>query len=106
MENGAIADGQITASSQWDANHRPSQARLNLIISFPKSGSWTAYISDVNQWLQVDLGDQYTNVTRIATQGRQDNDQWVTKYNLHYSDDGITFDYYRDNQGQIKVMVS
>ena len=30
-------------------------------------------------------------VTGIATQGRQDADQWVTAYRLYYSSDGVYF---------------
>ena len=30
-------------------------------------------------------------VTGIATQGRQDADQWVTAYYIYYSSDGVYF---------------
>ena len=30
-------------------------------------------------------------VTGIATQGRQDADQWVTAYRIYYSSDGVYF---------------
>ena len=30
-------------------------------------------------------------VTGIATQGRQDADQWVTAYRMYYSSDGVYF---------------
>ena len=94
MENGAISDGQISASSQLFVNHTAIQGRLRR-----KAGSWSAGSSDVNQWLQVDLGSQYTKVTRVATQGGNDAAQWVTKYKLQYSKDGVNFQYYRE-QGQ------
>jgi hypothetical protein len=42
MENGAILDGQITASSQWDGNHAPFQGRLYFQASGRKQGSWSA----------------------------------------------------------------
>ena len=42
----------------------------------------------------MDLG-QYTTVTGIATQGRQRYDQYVTAYKLQYSDDGVTFQFYK-----------
>jgi len=39
-------------------------------------------------------------VTRVATQGRYSvYNQWVTKYKLQYSDDGVNFQYYKE-QGQ------
>ena len=99
MENGAILDEQITASSQVNSDHAPFQGRLHFQETTSKAGSWTAGTKDHLQWLQVDLGSQYTKVTRVATQGRNDFAQWVTKYKLTYSDDGVSFQYYRE-QGQ------
>ena len=103
MENGSITDDQVTASSQFSTRVAPYNARLNLQALPDRQGSWSAGTDDVNQWLQFDLGDQYTSVTRVATQGRQDHTEWVTTYNLQYSDDGVTFIYYVDEQGQTKV---
>jgi len=99
MENGAISNGQITASSEWDVNHAAIQGRLNFQGNENKRGAWSARSNNNDQWFQVDLGSQYTKVTRVATQGRLDYPQWVTKYKLQYSNDGENFQYYRD-QGQ------
>ena len=96
MENGAISDGQITASSQLDANHAAIQGRLNFKATANKGGSWSAVSSDSSQWLQVDLGSQHIKVTRVATQGRDDTSQWVTEYKLQYSNDGVNFQYYTE----------
>ena len=97
MENYAISNGQIRASSQWDANHAAFQGRLYFQVTGNKQGGWSALKSDSKQWLQVDLGSQYTKVTRVATQGRNGaNAQWVTKYKLQYSNDGVSFQYYRE----------
>ena len=73
------------------------------------SGAWAAGRSDVNQWLQADLGSLQI-VQVVATQGRNYNEnwqygyhtQWVTKYKLQYSNDGVTFQYYKE-QGEVKV---
>ena len=99
MESGEITDGQITASSEWSSTHAPSLARLNRVKEGNKAGSWAAKINDVNQWLQIELGSDYTKVTRIATQGRSDYDQWVKTYKLQYSEDGVSYQFYRE-QGQ------
>ena len=95
MEDGAISDAQITASSQWDDNHSPERARLNTKMAGPKRGGWSSRPCDLNQWLQVDLGT-YTIVTRVATQGRNGHDQWVTSYRIEYGNDGVNFHFYRE----------
>ena len=107
MEIGAISNSQISASSEFDANAAAIQGRLNFQETSIKAGAWITATRDVNQWLQVDLGNQLTTVTRVATQGRHyssqwpygPHNQWVTKYKLQYSDDGVNFQYYRE-QGQ------
>ena len=95
MEDGAISDAQITASSQWDDNHSPSRARLNTRLTGNKKGGWSSRPCDLNQWLQVDLGS-YKIVTRVATQGRNAHDQWVTSYRIEYSNDGVNFHFYQE----------
>ena len=107
MESGAISDSQISASSELNANHSAIQGRLNFQETLVKAGAWEAGTNDSNPWLQVDLRNQITNVTRVATQGRHYSRQWprgrhshwVKKYKLQYSDDGVNFQYYRE-QGQ------
>ena len=98
MESRAIRDAQLSASSQWGGRvlHAPSQGRLNFRSYSNKAGAWCPRKNDPNPWLQVDLGS-YITVTRVATQGRNGwGNWWVTKYRLLYSDNGITFHYYKD----------
>ena len=95
MENGAISDGQISASSQQDDNYAPQRGRLNIKISGVKQGGWTPLQTDLTPWLQVNLGS-YIRVTRVATQGRDGFDQWVTKYTVRYSVDEASFQFYRE----------
>ena len=97
MESGLISDDQISASSQLDDNHAPQRARLNTKISGIRQGGWLPLTNDFNQWLQVDLGS-YTRVTRVATQGMNGYDQWVTKYRLQYSIDEITVTFYKETR--------
>ena len=80
MENNEISDGQIRASSSWDGSFVVSRGRLSIKAS----------------------GANDTKVTGVATQGRQDADQWVTSYKLQYGSDGLNFQYYKD-QGEEKV---
>ena len=114
MESGKILDKQITASSEWSAHHAAHQGRLNFqeVVEggvLKKSGSWSALISDQNQWLQVDLLRQEI-ITSVATQGRnkhplwKKNNQWVKSYKLQYSNNGANLEYYKDErQNSAKV---
>ena len=96
MESGAITDGQISASSEHSAGLAAPRGRLNLPLTESTTGAWTALTLDDNQWLQVDLGWTHSTVTQVATQGRNNVNQWVTRYKLQYSNDGINFHYYRE----------
>ena len=89
MENRLIKDAQITASSEYSYTLAAVNARLNF-----KQGAWAPAYTDASPWIQVALGS-FTNVTRVATQGRNAAYQWVTKYQLQYSDDGVNFRYYK-----------
>jgi len=95
MESGAISDNQISASSQQDDNYAPQRGRLNMKISGIKQGGWIPLQTDLNPWLQVNLG-AYIRVTRVATQGRDGFDMWVTKYTLWYSMDEASLKFYRE----------
>jgi len=93
MQSRAIPNARITASSMWDGNHAPSQGRLYYKPPGGKAGSWSSRHNRVGQWIQVDL-NRVTKVTGIATQGRTNANQWVTKYKLQYSSDGKSFNNY------------
>ena len=96
MENNVISHGQISASSQYSANHAAFLARLNFEGG---TGGWRAGTSDSNQWFQVDFGSLYTKVTGAATQGRHSgiNLHRVTKYKLKYGDNGVNFQTYKEH---------
>lgn len=106
MESGAISSKQITASSEWDVYHAGFLGRLHFKNAQGISGGWTSLTNSAEEWLQVDLRER-TYVTRVATQGRTGPYccQWVSKYKLQYSDDGVTFQYYKE-QGQITDKVT
>ena len=96
LGNSSITDGQLSSSSQLDDAHAAMQGRLNSNATGGSGGSWSAGNNNSSQWLQIDLLDQSNNVTRVATQGRHDTSQWVTKYRLQYSEDGKIFHFYRE----------
>ena len=92
MEDKRIPDGAMTASGSYDDNHRPSLARLNILV--PVHGAWCPKAKTTNQWLQIDLGE-ITAVTKVATQGRYNSEDRVTTYTLSYSVDGYHWTGYK-----------
>ena len=94
---GRIPNSQITASSYWGATLSPQKGRLYGI------GSWSARRNDQNQWIQVDLGGKEF-VTAVATQGRNNYNQWVKTYSVSYSSSGKTFESYKVG-GEVKVKI-
>ncbi|CAH3014709.1 unnamed protein product [Porites evermanni] len=97
MESRKITDGQITASTVWNAAHGATNGRLNFKAGGSKTGAWSALRNDVHQWLQVDLGAK-TEVTGIQIQGRQDADQWVTSFTISYSGNGTAYTPYQNSK--------
>ena len=96
MENGKIADNQITASSER-FNYKAVQGRLRYKNKEGRPFGWQPKDSRRTEWLQVDLLDNYI-VTGVATQGCLPVNPTskkpvftVTKYQLKYSNDGKVF---------------
>lgn len=104
MENRAIDDGQITASSEWDGNHAARQGRLQFKQNGAKQGAWSSRKNDQNQWLQINMGVVH-KVTGVGTQGRNSNNfkQWVTRYQLQFSNDCVNFQTYKRQGASTKV---
>ena len=53
LENNAIPDSSLTASSEWNADHGPKRGRLNLARVGDLQGGWSSKVNDANQWFQV-----------------------------------------------------
>ena len=106
MESGDIPDSAVTASTSVNADtYAPSIGRLHFLSSGSgKYGSWAAGANDKNQWFQVDFGS-WTKVTAVATQGRQDADQWVKNYMLSFSYDGVFYQTVNNEHGTKKVNI-
>lgn len=109
MQNGQIPDSSITASSYYRARSAPRRARLHMAL--PDSvtgftGGWCQYRRSFKyyEWLQVDFGF-VASVGKVATQGKQEFDFWVTRYFLVYRRVATSGLYrYRQN-GNVKVLV-
>ena len=108
MEDGRIANYQITASSAWKNGTKAYFGRLDADPRDPirgiSNGVWTPTTSNKHQWIQVNFGIPRL-VTGIITQGRNGDDQWVTRYKVQYGDDGISWEYAVDSK-QNKTVIS
>ena len=96
LENNIILDSQISASGEWvewdGAVLAAKYARLN----HPRA--WCTLVSDVNQWLQVDLKNDGATLFNISTQGRSATfNQYVMSYTISHSNDGNNFQDYTEN---------
>ena len=96
LENGHVSDAAFSASSSLQAKYAPARARLNLQGSSKGFGAWCAKTNNGKQWLQIDFGE-LVQVTKVATQGQQNGNHWVTKFTLSYSMDGIHWAEYKEN---------
>ena len=102
LESNLILNSQLKSSSEKDETTRARNARLRLKpVDGERVGAWIASADDGNPWFKVDFKSNAT-VRGITTQGRYDEAEWVTSYEVSYSIDGITFDTYEEN-GQVKV---
>ena len=102
MESGHLPDSAISASTYYDSRYIPQFSRLNKIPSSGKAGAWCTRTNNGNEWLQVNFGRE-TTVTKVATQGRYDSNNWITSYSLSYSVDGSHWTWYRLSDGHIRV---
>ncbi|CAJ0916636.1 unnamed protein product [Ranitomeya imitator] len=100
MENGAIPDSQITASSvlEWTDHAgqiniwKPERARLKKL-----GPAWAASFNDEHQWLQIDL-NKLTKVSGIITTGSTMSayNYYVTSYRIEHSEDGLKWTVYKE----------
>ncbi|GIY76924.1 EGF-like repeat and discoidin I-like domain-containing protein 3 [Caerostris extrusa] len=93
LENGALMDSQLSASSSYSSMSTPENVRLG------SDSVWSAAYSDDKQYLQIDFLDE-ANVTGIITKGREDEPQWVTAYTVSYSNDGIIWNKIKDEDDE------
>ena len=93
MQDERIPDSAITASSEYSTTYKAINGRLHFLYRSGRAGAWVARTNDVFQYLQVNFGD-WTKVTRVVIQGRQDADQWVTSFSLSYGADDVFFKTY------------
>ena len=96
-----LGNSALTGSSAFDSNHSFENSRLNTVAANGKKGAWSAGQNTIDEFIQADLGSE-VKLVRVATQGREDYDQWVTSYHVAYSSDGTDYTFIM-HKGQKKL---
>lgn len=92
MEKGYIDDSQINVKSYLKSDTQGYHARLN------GPQAWTAKTDSTYQWIEVDLGE-IQEITAVVTQGNPNALQWVERYRVFYSNDGLDYNNIYDSFG-------
>eukprot|EP00927_Polykrikos_kofoidii_P022708 TRINITY_DN21122_c0_g1_i1.p1 TRINITY_DN21122_c0_g1~~TRINITY_DN21122_c0_g1_i1.p1 ORF type:complete len:977 (-),score=142.22 TRINITY_DN21122_c0_g1_i1:174-2888(-) len=82
-----ILDEAITASSYFARSPGYGLGQMWRSRLDSEEASWCAGINDCKQWIQWDFGSPRL-VSKLLTKGRYDAPQWITRYDLSYSQDG------------------
>ena len=101
LQSGRLRNSKITASSEWNHKHAAWLGRLGRPARSGYAGAWCAKHNNHYQWIKFDFS-RPLRITQVATQGRQDYDQWVTRYTISSSVDGTHWAMCRD-KSQDKV---
>lgn len=64
--------------------------------------AWTPAVNNMYQFLELDFKDTYV-IKSIKTQGLRNSREFVSRYNLQYSDDGDSWKVFRNSRGLAKV---
>ncbi|XP_061680126.1 contactin-associated protein-like 4 isoform X2 [Syngnathoides biaculeatus] len=89
-----LPHSSFQSSSQMSGSHGPVYAKVNRREG---AGGWSPLISDIYQWLEVDLGRR-TRIMAVATQGRYGSSDWLTAYLLMFSDTGHNWRQHRQEE--------
>ncbi|XP_071956897.1 uncharacterized protein [Antedon mediterranea] len=89
--SGSIQDTQLSASSS-EKLYNPGRGRLFIKEdpNIPAGSGWVAEETDLSPWFQVDMLKPYV-FTGVVTQGTADFEAWVTQYQIHFSNDTVTW---------------
>lgn len=85
----------MTASTFYNNKvEYPYYGRLNETRG---NGGWCASDNDKGDYLQVDMMKVYS-ICAVATQGLRRQRYWTTRYKLHFSTNGATWESYKENR--------
>lgn len=83
-----LGDERITASSYYAEDEGHGKGNMWRSRLDNADTTWCAHENKKGQWIQYEF-PQLTTITKVMTKGRQNCcNQWVTKYQIMYSEDG------------------
>jgi hypothetical protein len=86
-----VPDSSITASSYWKNRGDHGRGQMWRSRLDNRGTTWCAQHNTANQWVQWNLGEEKV-ITSVMTKGRVNCcAQWVTRYELMYSLNGIAW---------------
>jgi cysteine-rich repeat protein len=80
----------FSAANWWQFNNAPEHAPVQGRLDGPYAWAFAQGAAVGSTWWQMDLGSPQP-VAGAVTQGRNDAAQWVTRYQVAYSNDGTNF---------------
>lgn len=89
-----VRNSMMTASSYTSYHYSARLARIQERNVGSYRGGWYPKYNRRNEWIQVDLGTA-ARISKVATQGRYDANQFVKTYTLSYSNNGQKFTQYK-----------
>lgn len=98
MQDQRINRAHVKASTFYSVTYAPWKAGIQT------NYGWLSKQNNHQQYIQVDL-EANTRVKGVSTQGRQNANQWVTKYKLSYGSVPSKMVYYRIGRTpQVRVL--
>eukprot|EP00928_Gymnodinium_smaydae_P092406 TRINITY_DN76278_c0_g1_i1.p1 TRINITY_DN76278_c0_g1~~TRINITY_DN76278_c0_g1_i1.p1 ORF type:complete len:358 (-),score=98.44 TRINITY_DN76278_c0_g1_i1:169-1242(-) len=85
-----VPDAAISASSYFMNNPRHGLGQMWRCRIDNTDSAWRANVDSQNQCVRWDFGG-VRQLVRVHTKGSAVEDQWVTEYDLSYSEDGVTW---------------
>ena len=87
----------VRVSSVWNPSHDASRIRINFLEGREGAKSWVAGVENPNQWVMISTVVP-KEWHKIFVQGRADCPQWVSKFYISYTYNGVTWQIYNNGE--------
>ena len=95
----ALSSGfKVTVSSIWNSASNAFRIHLDTQESqYVPFGGWCAGFMDINQWIMI-TSARPVLWKKVAMLGESKNDNWIRSFYIMYSEDGSSWNYYKNKQ--------